>query len=196
MATGKSGWTRSESLISTSQPESSKLPATDTSSTASSPYSAGREAIIPKGMVFQGDIVGSGSLRIEGNFKGSIRIEDNRVTVGHDATVDATIIASDVLVMGQVRGSIVAANRVEIRAEAGFTGELVAPRIIVELGAYLQSDIETRKSEPARDSKGLRPVPAPTNIERNHRVSSQPIPPVGVTAAKEKGLERERLSAS
>jgi len=195
MTTGKSGWARSESLISTSQPEGLALSATDTSLTVSSPYSAGREAIIPKGMVFRGDIAGNGSLRIEGIFQGTIRIEDNRVTVGLEATVDASIVASDVLVMGQVRGSICATNRAEIRSEARFTGDLVAPRVIVEMGACLQSDIDTRKSEPAFDLKNLRPTAVPAQIERMHRKPSQPLLPIGVTSVKDTGFDRERLSA-
>ncbi len=196
MTTGKSGWTRPDSLISTSQPEGVALAATDTSLTVSSAYSAGREAIIPKGMVFRGDIAGTGSLRIEGYFQGSIRIDDNRVTIGRDATVDATIVASDVLVMGQMRGAICATNRAEIRSEGGFTGELVAPRVVIEMGASLQSKIDTRKSEPALDLKSLRPTPVPAHIERIQRMPSQTLLPKGVTSVKEKGFEREGLTAS
>ena len=196
MTTGNSGWTCSDSLISASQPEGVTLSATDTSLTAGSSFSAGREAIIPKGMVFRGDIAGSGSLRIEGYFQGTIRIEDNRVTVGHDANVEATIVAGDVLVMGQLRGSICATNRAEIRSKAKFTGDLVAPRVVIEMGASLQSDIDTRKSEPALDLKSLRPTPVPANIERIQRTPSQTLLPVGVTSVKELGMEMERLSAS
>jgi cytoskeletal protein CcmA (bactofilin family) len=196
MTTGKSGWIRSDSMTSTFQPESKTLTASDTSLTASSPYSAGREAVIPKGMVFRGDITGSGSLRIEGDFQGSIRIDDNRVTVGRDANVEATIVASDVLVMGQLRGNISATNRAEIRSEANFIGDLVAPRVIIEMGASLQSDIDTRKSEPSRDLKNLRRTPVHANMERNQRIRSQALLPTGVTAAKETGFERERLTAS
>jgi len=196
MTTGKSGWKRSDSLVSSSQPEAVPLSATDTSLTVISSYSAGREAIIPKGMVFRGDIAGSGSLRIEGYFQGSIRIDDNRVTIGRDATVDATIVASDVLVMGQMRGAICATNRAEIRSEAGFTGELVAPRVIIEMGASLQSDIDTRKSESALDLKSLRPTPVPANFERIQLMPSQTLLPKGVTSVKEMGFEMEGISAS
>jgi len=196
MTTGNSGWTRSDSLASASRPEAVPLSTSDTSLTVCSSYSAGREAIIPKGMVFRGDITGSGSLRIEGYFQGSIRIDDNRVTVGRDATVDATIVASDVLVMGQMCGAICATNRAEIRSEAGFTGELVAPRVIIEMGASLQSDIETRKSDPALDLRSLRSTPVQGNIERIQRMPPATLLPIGVTSVKELGLEMERLSAS
>jgi cytoskeletal protein CcmA (bactofilin family) len=146
-------------------------------------------------MVFRGDVSGSASLRIEGYFQGSIRIDNNRVTVGRDATVEATIVASDVLVMGQMRGVICATNRAEIRSEAGFTGELVAPRVIIEMGASLQSDIDTRKSEPALDLKSLRSTPAPANIERMQRTPSQTLLPKGVASVKDLGPEMERASA-
>jgi cytoskeletal protein CcmA (bactofilin family) len=154
-------------------------------------------------MFIRGDITGCGSLLIEGRVQGTIRLDDNRVTVGRDANVDATIVARDVLVLGRIRGSINAAVRAEIRAEGAVTGDVVSPRIVVELGASLQSDIDTRKLESAADCKGMRTAPIRTNLDRTNldhipldRI--QPMPasmPIGVKSAREGNFERERVSA-
>ena len=75
---------------------------------AHAPISSGEPATIGKGLVIRGEITGTDSLVIDGRVEGSIHLEGNRVTVGRGGQAAANIIAREVVVMGKVRGSILA----------------------------------------------------------------------------------------
>lgn len=118
--------------------------------------SSGEPAAIGKGLVIRGEITGSDSLVIEGRAEGSIHLDGNRVTVGRNGQASANIIAREVVVMGKVRGNITATDRVDIRAEGAVIGDLSAPRISIEDGAFFKGGIDIRK--PSAKAIGLAKV--------------------------------------
>jgi cytoskeletal protein CcmA (bactofilin family) len=61
--------------------------------------------------------------------------------------VDAGINAKEIVVMGRVRGDIVATDYVNIHAEGSVTGDVVAARVNIESGAFFKGRIDIRKSE-------------------------------------------------
>jgi len=195
MATRKSGWNRSIVPVSALEPESIALAVSEDTPSANFSAASNGDCIIPRGMVVQGEITGCGSLLVEGSVRGTIRLDGARVTVGRDGNVEASIVAGDVLVMGQVRGDICATKRAEISAGGALNGKVVSPRLIVGLGASLKSDIETRTPEPTSDLRSKRSAPAPGNLEAIQRMPAAAFHPVGVKSVKEIGFDRERLSA-
>ena len=120
-------------------------PAFDTASRAA--VSNGEQATIGKGLFIKGEISGSESLFIDGKVEGSINLTGNRVTVGRNGQVSASIIAREIVVLGKVRGNITASDRVDIRAEGALTGDVIAARISIEDGAFFKGGIELRKSD-------------------------------------------------
>jgi cytoskeletal protein CcmA (bactofilin family) len=117
--------------------------------------SAGEAATIGKGLVIRGEISGTDSLVIDGRVEGSIHLEGNRVTVGLGGQAAANITAREVIVMGKVRGSIIATDRLDIRAQGGVVGDLSAPRISIEDGAFFKGGIDIRKVEPKSGAQGV-----------------------------------------
>ena len=115
----------------------------------------GEPATIGKGLVIRGEITGSDSLVIEGRVEGTIHLEGNRVTVGRGGQAAANITAREVVVLGKVRGSIVATDRLDIRAEGGVVGDLAAPRISIEDGAFFKGAIDIRKVDPKMTAQGV-----------------------------------------
>jgi cytoskeletal protein CcmA (bactofilin family) len=108
---------------------------------------AGDQATISKGLVVTGEITGSESLFIDGRVEGSINLQGNRVTVGRNGKVAATITAREIVVLGKVRGNVSASDRVDIRSEGSLTGDVAAARISIEDGAFFKGGIDIRKSE-------------------------------------------------
>src|SRR5271156_6442697 len=84
----------------------------------------GDQATIGKGLVIKGEITGSESLYVDGKVEGSINLPGNRVTVGRNGQVAASISAREIVVLGKVRGNITATDRVDIRAEGALTGDV------------------------------------------------------------------------
>jgi cytoskeletal protein CcmA (bactofilin family) len=102
-------------------------------------------ATIGKGLIIRGEITGDDSLVIEGRAEGNIRLSGNRVTVGPEGVVAANITAREVVILGKVRGNVIATDRVDIRGEGSVIGDLTAPRISIEDGAFFKGGIDIRK---------------------------------------------------
>jgi cytoskeletal protein CcmA (bactofilin family) len=111
------------------------------------PVSAGDQATIGKGLIVKGEITGSESLFIDGKVEGSINLPGNRVTVGRNGQVAASINAREIVILGKVRGNISASDRVDIRAEGALTGDVTAARISIEDGAFFKGGIDIKKVE-------------------------------------------------
>jgi len=149
-------------------PESSRpvppSPATEPASRA--PISAGDQATIGKGLFIKGEISGSESLYIDGKVEGSINLPGNRVTVGRNGQVSASITAREIVVLGKIRGNVSASDRVDIRAEGSLSGDVAAARISIEDGAFFKGGIDIRKSEAKPVAPGVPAAPeAPKPVQ-------------------------------
>jgi cytoskeletal protein CcmA (bactofilin family) len=140
-------------------------PAVETANRAGAP--AGDQAVISKGLLVKGEISGTESLYIDGKVEGSISLPGNRVTVGRNGQVNASVTAREVVVMGKVRGNVSATDRVDIRAEGALSGDVSAARISIEDGAFFKGGIDIRKGDgkAAPTAGAPLPVPAPTAQE-------------------------------
>jgi cytoskeletal protein CcmA (bactofilin family) len=123
--------------------------------------SGGEQASISKGLSIKGEITGTESLFIDGKVEGSISIPGNRVTVGKNGNVTASISAREIVVLGKLKGNVNATDRVDIRAEGALTGDVAAARISIEDGAFFKGGIDIRKP----DSK-------PTAVQSEHKVAA------------------------
>jgi cytoskeletal protein CcmA (bactofilin family) len=110
-----------------------------------------KAAVIGKSVVIKGEVSGSESLFIEGRVEGVINLPGNRVTVGREGHVAATVTAREVIVHGKIVGNVDAIDRLNVRSEGSLTGDVIAHRIMVEDGAFFKGKIDIRTSvEPAQ----------------------------------------------
>ncbi|HKM48481.1 MAG TPA: polymer-forming cytoskeletal protein [Terriglobales bacterium] len=107
---------------------------------------ASDQATIGKSLVIKGEVTGSESLYIDGKVEGSINLSGNRVTIGRNGVVAANISAREIVVLGKVRGNLIASDRVDIRSDGSLTGDVVAARISIEDGAFFKGGIDIRKA--------------------------------------------------
>ena len=126
---------------------------------------AGDQATIGKGLFVKGEISGSESLYIDGKVEGSINLPGNRVTVGRNGNVAASINAREVIILGKVRGNVTATDRVDIRAEGSLGGDVTAARISIEDGAFFKGGIDIRKAD---GKPGVAAVAAPAEAPKAH----------------------------
>ncbi len=115
--------------------------------TTQSASAAGEQATIGKSLVIKGEVTGSESLYIDGKIEGTITLSGNRVTVGRNGQVSANITAREIVVLGKVRGNMIASDRVDIRSEGSLTGDVAAQRISIEDGAFFKGGIDIRKPD-------------------------------------------------
>src|SRR5262245_55993877 len=95
---------------------------------------------LDKGTNMTGELEFAGTLRIDGNFQGSIATGDILV-IGEHAVVHADIKVGEIEIHGQFFGSIEAKQRVEVFASGRVRGDIHTPVLSVNAGAVLDGGI-------------------------------------------------------
>jgi cytoskeletal protein CcmA (bactofilin family) len=98
--------------------------------------------VLGRSVVLKGELFLNEDLVIEGQFEGDITVDDRRVTIGPEAKVKSHISAGEAIVLGAIEGNISAQHKIEIRKSSHVIGDLVAPGIVIESGAYFKGHIE------------------------------------------------------
>ena len=116
-------------------------------------------ARIGKTVVIRGEVKGGEDLTIDGRVEGTIQLTDNRLTIGPNADVQADLSAKDILVMGKVKGNVIATGRVELRAGCLLEGDVRAMRLAIEDNAVLRGKVDlTQGSTRSADAAVPPPV--------------------------------------
>jgi cytoskeletal protein CcmA (bactofilin family) len=148
---------QSESITPTPEPNRPAPPPPAFESAGRAQAITSEQATIGKGLVLKCEITGTESLFIDGKVEGSINLPGNRVTVGRNGQVIASITAREIVVLGKVRGNVTASDRVDIRADGALTGDVACARISIEDGAFFKGGIDIRKAE-------AKPTPSETAV--------------------------------
>jgi cytoskeletal protein CcmA (bactofilin family) len=92
---------------------------------------------VSQGIKIKGEISGHGDLFLEGEFEGKIRIASGTLTVGPNARVRAEIEATEIIVRGEVTGTLKASELVQIWSTGKLTGDIETHGIVINDGAVL-----------------------------------------------------------
>jgi cytoskeletal protein CcmA (bactofilin family) len=114
-------------------------------------------ARIGKTVIICGELKGSEDLIVDGHVEGTINLVESRLTIGPNANIAADLIAKDVLILGQLKGNVVASGRVELRAGCNVEGDIRALRLAVEDNAVFRGRVDLTQNI----SKGHDSPPAP-----------------------------------
>jgi cytoskeletal protein CcmA (bactofilin family) len=105
-------------------------------------------AFIDEASEIEGKYTFSGTVMINGKFKGEI-VSNDTLIVGEKGVINATIHAGIVLISGEVVGNVLASERVELRGTARVFGDVEAPVIVVEEGVLFEGHCRMTKSRSA-----------------------------------------------
>jgi cytoskeletal protein CcmA (bactofilin family) len=114
---------------------------------------------LDQGTSMTGELEFSGTLRIDGNFHGSIATNDCLI-VGENATVHADIKAGEMEIHGQVFGSIVCARRVEVSPTGRIRGDVETPVLVIDAGAMIDGRTRMATDKPEEKSEEHAEQPA------------------------------------
>ena len=90
-----------------------------------------------------GQIIAKEDLQIDGDVEGTIEARDSKITIGSSGRIQASILARDIVVLGQVQGDIVASGKVELWKDSSLVGGITSPRIVLDDGAQVKGKIDT-----------------------------------------------------
>ncbi len=101
---------------------------------------------IGKGMEVEGKVSFEGTVRVDGKFKGEIR-SNGMLHVGEGALVEAELNVDKAVISGEVRGTINAVSRVELKAPGKVFGDVKTPTLIVGEGVIFEGNcVMTKKT--------------------------------------------------
>jgi cytoskeletal protein CcmA (bactofilin family) len=113
-------------------------------------------SVIAHSTAWTGTVESSGSLHVHGRVEGSLTARDD-IFIAEEADVDGTIRAANVIIAGNVHGSIDCADRFEVLPRARIAADVQAPVIVVHEGAVIAGKISMTRSG---EAKGVAPSPA------------------------------------
>lgn len=125
----------------------SQKPAGPAPSGLGTAYPAMEQATLGATMTVKGEIRGAQSFYIDGRVEGSIHFPGYRVTIGRGAVVQADVEAKEVVIMGALTGNINCGDRVDIRNQAVFSGDMVTRRICVDEGAVVKGSVDIHRAQ-------------------------------------------------
>jgi cytoskeletal protein CcmA (bactofilin family) len=98
---------------------------------------AGTDAFLGKGSQVTGKVVLAGTGRIEGKVEGEIAAQETLV-IGESAVVNAQVSGDTIVIHGKVTGDVTARQKLELRMGCKVSGNISAPRLVVEEGATFE----------------------------------------------------------
>jgi cytoskeletal protein CcmA (bactofilin family) len=113
---------------------------------------------LDKGSYLKGELTFEETFRIDGRFEGTIP-GGSELILGDSAEVDAEIHVDRISVNGSLKGSVHAAERIELHSKARVTADLQTPLLRIEEGAYFQGSCDMTPAPASR----LVEMPAPAS---------------------------------
>jgi cytoskeletal protein CcmA (bactofilin family) len=105
-------------------------------------------AFIDEASEIEGKYTFSGTVMLNGKFKGEISSNDTLI-IGEKGVINASIRAGIVLISGEVVGNVLGLERVELRGTARVFGDVEAPVVVVEEGVLFEGHCRMTKQRPA-----------------------------------------------
>jgi len=141
-------WRKAEENKGQPSPDTSPsgVPSPRHPAAAPPPVSPNTPAWVSQGLKIKGEISGRGNLFLDGVFEGNIHIADGSFTVGPNARVTAEIEAREIIVHGEVIGTL-KGERVQVSSTGRVTGDLETRGIVIEDGAVLRSKVQVRRDD-------------------------------------------------
>ena len=97
----------------------------------------GTTSLLSKKINIEGDIQGDEDLRVEGHFKGTIKVVGD-IFIGQSGVVEADVEADNIVVQGKITGNVLARQQLEIQSSGQLLGDCKAKSIDIREGALFE----------------------------------------------------------
>ena len=99
----------------------------------------GQTSIIAQGCKFDGKIDVRGTLRIEGEFRGTIGTPESLV-IGKTGVVHANCSVKNAIIGGQLFGNVTAENKIELQSGSHVEGDIKTKRLVIDEGVFFEGN--------------------------------------------------------
>jgi len=101
-----------------------------------------RAANIGESVVIKGEVAAEEDLVVSGRVEGHLSVEGHVLTIGPKASILADVRAGVAIVGGEIRGSVSASDKVEVREGGSIDGDITTPRIAVADGGCVRGRVD------------------------------------------------------
>jgi cytoskeletal protein CcmA (bactofilin family) len=102
----------------------------------------GLGAFLDESSEIEGQYSSSGTVVLDARVRGELTSKGTLI-IGEHGVAEARVLGVNIVVRGTVNGSIVASERVELKAGARVNGDIEAPVIAMEAGAHIDGRCRT-----------------------------------------------------
>jgi cytoskeletal protein CcmA (bactofilin family) len=156
-----------------------------------------------KGSAWEGKLKYSGSIMIDGHFKGEV-ISDGNLIVGQDGLIEGDIHVSFVDISGEIHGNIVSDQRVDIHAPGKVFGNIQAPTVVIDEGVIFEGETRMYRAKGAArdqsvlvDSEDYSEGPPPTITAIHGIVKDEATgQPIKNAVVRCKGMESKKINTN
>ncbi|NPV53117.1 MAG: polymer-forming cytoskeletal protein [Firmicutes bacterium] len=106
----------------------------------------GVDTVVGKDTEFEGKLVASGAVRIDGRLRGEIDTTGDLI-IGEGGMVAAAVRAKNVVIAGHVEGNVVADGRLEIVPSGRLYGDVKVATLVIEDGAIFRGACEMTRPD-------------------------------------------------
>lgn len=92
------------------------------------------DTVIGEDISFRGSLIYSNTLKINGNFKGTIQTT-GKLIIGESGEVEADLEVGVLLVEGKVKGNVNAKEKIELKKLSELIGDIKTPTLEVQSGS-------------------------------------------------------------
>jgi cytoskeletal protein CcmA (bactofilin family) len=100
-------------------------------------------SFIGKEVQFDGKLTFTGSVKVDGHFKGEVKAASGNLFVGDEGVVEANIHVACVVCSGEIRGRVTADESVNIHVPGKVFGDIQAPTVVIEEGVRFEGSCKT-----------------------------------------------------
>ncbi len=109
--------------------------------------------LLEKGCEFEGKLTFEGTVRINGKFSGEI-FSDGTLVVGEGASIDGKVDVGNIIIHGEVKGTIKAHDRIEMHTPATVDGDITAQTLVIDEGVIFEGSCSMGKKATVRSIDG------------------------------------------
>jgi cytoskeletal protein CcmA (bactofilin family)/DNA-directed RNA polymerase subunit RPC12/RpoP len=102
----------------------------------------GDRTLIGTLVMIKGQLLSREDVYLNGQMEGTVEVPECRLTIGPEGRLQANVRAREIVVHGTIRGTVEAAEKIDIRQDAKLVGDIKSGRIIIEDGAYLKGSVD------------------------------------------------------
>jgi cytoskeletal protein CcmA (bactofilin family) len=103
-------------------------------------------SMLGQGCKIKGEIEIQGTMRIDGQFEGSISCPDTLI-IGKSGIVKAEVKVKNAVIGGKLIGNIVAANKIELQSGSHVEGDISTARLVIDEGVFFEGNCKMGTSQ-------------------------------------------------